>query len=46
MLYRADEITARQYLNAGGKWTNLRRAEDEMGDGYMVPQPLYGSPSV
>jgi hypothetical protein len=46
LLYRANEITARQYLAAGGDYTALRRAEDEMGDGYMQPQPLYGPTRV
>jgi len=46
LLYRADNITARQYLRAGGNYAALRRAEADMGDGYMVPQPMYGPPTV
>jgi hypothetical protein len=46
LLYQAGEITGRQYLNAGGKWSALRRVEDSMSDGYMQPQPLYGPSRV
>jgi hypothetical protein len=46
MLYRANELTARQYLSAGGDYTALRRVEANMSDGYMQPQPLYGPSRV
>ena len=46
MLFRANQITARQYLKAGGNWNMLRQAEDSMADGYMVPHPMYGPPVV
>lgn len=44
MHYRAGDISARQYLQMGGDYGALRRAEDEMAIGYMVPYPVYGAP--
>lgn len=46
-LYRAGNITGPQYLAAGGDYMSLRRAEDEMAEGYMVPQhSVYGPPTI